>query len=157
MFSFAFSVVGCLDWCCVVLCCICVATLFYLSPFPRLSIRRSLHIYTTFSPRCHAWSSTALTTLSGPLARVGPNDLVTCDPDILRRVWAVRSPYRRGEFYDAMKFNPTRDNLLSLRSDTAHNVLRAKMAAGVCHVPCQSAKIHHHKKFVVKHHVGCSD
>jgi hypothetical protein len=67
----------------------------------------------------------------GSLARVGPNELVTCDPDILRRVWGVRSPYRRGAFYDAVRFDPTRDNLISLRDDTAHTELKAKMAMGV--------------------------
>jgi hypothetical protein len=67
----------------------------------------------------------------GSLARVGPNELVTSDPDILRRVWGVRSPYRRGAFYDAVRFDPTRDNLISLRDDTAHTELKAKMAMGV--------------------------
>lgn len=69
--------------------------------------------------------------MAGSLARVGPNELVTSDPDILRRVWAVRSPYRRGDFYDAVRFDPSRDNLISMRDDTLHNELRAKMAAGV--------------------------
>ncbi len=67
----------------------------------------------------------------GSLARVGPNELVTCDPDILRRVWNVRSQYRRGAFYDAVRFDPTRDNLISQRDDTAHMELKAKMAMGV--------------------------
>jgi hypothetical protein len=67
----------------------------------------------------------------GSLARVGPNELVTCDPDILRRVWGVRSQYRRGAFYDAVRFDPSRDNLISLRDDTAHTELKAKMAMGV--------------------------
>jgi hypothetical protein len=67
----------------------------------------------------------------GSLARVGPNELVTSDPDILRRVWGVRSPYRRGAFYDAVRFDPSRDNLISLRDDAAHTELKAKMSAGV--------------------------
>lgn len=35
-------------------------------------------------------------TVIGSLARVGPNDLVTDDPDVLRRMMAVRSSYTRG-------------------------------------------------------------
>jgi hypothetical protein len=68
---------------------------------------------------------------TGSLARVGPNELVTCDPDILRRVWVVRSQYRRGAFFEAVKLDPTRDNLISLRDDAAHAELKAKMAMGV--------------------------
>lgn len=67
----------------------------------------------------------------GSLARVGPNELVTCDPEILRRVWGVRSKYTRGDFYDAVRFDPERDNLISMRSDAAHRALKEKMAAGV--------------------------
>lgn len=55
---------------------------------------------------------------------------MTSNPDIIRKIWAVRSPYRRGPFYDAMKFDPDHDNLLSLRSESAHTALKAKMAPG---------------------------
>jgi hypothetical protein len=73
--------------------------------------------------------------LPGSLVRIGPNDLVTNDPDVLRRMWAVRSPYKKGSFYQAVRFDPTRDNLISMRDDQAHSELRAKMAAGVILVP----------------------
>jgi hypothetical protein len=33
--------------------------------------------------------------------------------------------------YNAMKFDPTRDNLFSMRDEVAHTKLRSKMAAGV--------------------------
>ncbi|KAL0769401.1 hypothetical protein CaCOL14_008709 [Colletotrichum acutatum] len=66
----------------------------------------------------------------GPVVRIGPNDLVTNDSEILRRMWAVRSPYRKGAFYEAVRFDPTRDNLISMRDDHEHNELRAKMAIG---------------------------
>lgn len=41
-------------------------------------------------------SSFALTTSVGSLVRVGPNELVTDDPDVMRRMMAVRSAYTRG-------------------------------------------------------------
>ncbi|KAL3425365.1 benzoate 4-monooxygenase cytochrome p450 [Phlyctema vagabunda] len=66
----------------------------------------------------------------GSLTRVGPNELVTSDPETVRRIWAVRSPYRRGNFYDAIRFDPSRDNLLSMRSEEGHTALKAKMAPG---------------------------
>ncbi|KAH6691663.1 benzoate 4-monooxygenase cytochrome P450 [Plectosphaerella plurivora] len=66
----------------------------------------------------------------GPVVRIGPNDLVTNDSEILRRMWAVRSPFRKGHFYDAIRFDPTRDNIISMRDDEVHNELRAKTAIG---------------------------
>ncbi|KEZ44049.1 hypothetical protein SAPIO_CDS3787 [Scedosporium apiospermum] len=66
----------------------------------------------------------------GPLARIGPDTLVTCDPDLLRRMLGVRTNYRRSDWYIAMRLDPSRDNVLSMRDDTRHNELRAKMAAG---------------------------
>ena len=41
-----------------------------------------------------------------------------------------------------MKFDPTRDNLFSMRDEVAHTKLRAKMAAGVrllCSMPARPA------------------
>ncbi|KAK3326091.1 cytochrome P450 [Apodospora peruviana] len=66
----------------------------------------------------------------GSLVRIGPNELVTDDPEVLRKMMAVRSPYTRGPWYDAMRLDPTRDNLFSQRDEVAHTKLRAKMAAG---------------------------
>ncbi|KAI8274248.1 Cytochrome P450 monooxygenase lolP1 [Colletotrichum sp. SAR11_59] len=45
-------------------------------------------------------------------------------------MWAVRSPYRKGAWYQAVRFDPTRDNIISMRNDHDHNELRAKMAIG---------------------------
>ncbi|OAA57143.1 Cytochrome P450 [Akanthomyces lecanii RCEF 1005] len=45
-------------------------------------------------------------------------------------MYDVRSDYRRSSWYDGMRFDPTKDNLLSLRNEEAHKTLRAKMAAG---------------------------
>lgn len=66
----------------------------------------------------------------GPLVRIGPNDLVTSDPDVLRKMMAVRSPYTRGPWYEAWRLNPTRDNLFSMRDEVGHTALRNKMVAG---------------------------
>lgn len=66
----------------------------------------------------------------GPLVRIGPNQLVTNDTETLRTLWAVRSPYKKGPFYEAVRFNPERDNLISFRDDSLHAALRAKMAPG---------------------------
>lgn len=84
-----------------------------------------------YSTHVHCIYPNFCSRLLGSLARVGPNELVTCDPEILRRVWGVRSRYTRGDFYDAVRFDPERDNLISMRSDAAHKALKEKMAPGV--------------------------
>ena len=48
----------------------------------------------------------------GSLARIGPNTLVTDDPALMRKMNAVRSPYRRSDWYIGMRFDPSRDNVL---------------------------------------------
>ncbi|KAL2022152.1 hypothetical protein VTK56DRAFT_5981 [Thermocarpiscus australiensis] len=69
----------------------------------------------------------------GSLVRIGPDELATDDPEVLRRIMAVRSPYKRGPVktgYDAWRPDPTRDNLFSMRDDEAHARLRNQMVAG---------------------------
>ncbi|OHW98813.1 cytochrome P450 [Colletotrichum incanum] len=66
----------------------------------------------------------------GPIVRVGPNDLITSDPDLMKRMLNVRTTYRRSSWYDGMRLKPGKDNVLSTKNDELHNKLRLKMAAG---------------------------
>jgi hypothetical protein len=66
----------------------------------------------------------------GPLARIGPNDLITDDPDIIYRMSAARSTYRRSGWYGAMKLNPYEDSMFSLRDTMAHDKLKHRCSAG---------------------------
>ncbi|KAL1801682.1 hypothetical protein ACET3X_002024 [Alternaria dauci] len=77
-----------------------------------------------------AQSLKELTDKYGPLVRVSPTEVITCDTDIVRRTTAVRSEYSRGPWYSAMKFEPGRDSLFSMRDEAGHMKLRAKMAPG---------------------------
>ncbi|KAI0517101.1 cytochrome P450 [Xylaria bambusicola] len=63
----------------------------------------------------------------GPLARIGPNELLSTDPDVLRKMSAVRSLYTKGVFYETGRITPEDDNVVSLRNEEAHRALRAKM------------------------------
>ncbi|KAI0434920.1 cytochrome P450 [Xylaria sp. FL1042] len=63
----------------------------------------------------------------GPLARIGPNELLSTDPDVLRRMSAVRSLYTKGIFYETGRITPEDDTVVSLRNDEKHRALRAKM------------------------------
>ncbi|KAM0324813.1 hypothetical protein ACHAQA_007779 [Verticillium albo-atrum] len=66
----------------------------------------------------------------GDIARVGPNQVVCSDPELMKRVLAVRSEYRRSDWYDGMRFHPKKNNVLSWRDEEEHAKLRSKMAAG---------------------------
>jgi hypothetical protein len=70
--------------------------------------------------------------IAGSIARIGPNQLVTSDPDLMKRMLNVRTKYQRSDWYHSMRFNPAKDNILSTMDDAKHTVLRSKMAAGVC-------------------------
>lgn len=92
-----------------------------ISYLPMLRIRRS--------PRPHlAYAS--LSRRHGPLTRIGPNDLLAADPDLLRRMSAARSPYGRSSWYRATRLDPYHDMMGSVTDKRAHAALRAKTAAG---------------------------
>lgn len=95
----------------------------------RNTVRRMLYNWP-----CHAvdWLVDQLANEGiGSLARIGPNDLITSDPEVLRKMNAVRSPYRRSNWYVGMRLDPNRENVESERDEEKHALLRAKMAAGV--------------------------
>lgn len=71
-----------------------------------------------------------LTTV-GSLARIGPNTLVTDDPQILHRMYEAKSPYQRGPWYDCLRFDPSKDCLISMRNEAEHSALKSKMGFGV--------------------------
>lgn len=51
----------------------------------------------------------------GPLARVGPNELLTDDPDVLRKTGSARSKYGKDPWYISARFNPYQDVGMSKR------------------------------------------
>lgn len=67
----------------------------------------------------------------GPIVRIGPNHLLTDDPELTHRILAARSPYVRGRWYDSLRLDPHRPNLVAERPCDKHNLLRRQMAAGV--------------------------
>lgn len=68
----------------------------------------------------------------GPLARIGPNDVLTCDPDVPRRMGSTRLKpvYGRSSWYDAMSLDPYHDTLFSIKDTHAHDKLKAKLSFG---------------------------
>lgn len=66
----------------------------------------------------------------GSLARIGPKHLLTSDPELIRRMNAPRSAYRRAQWYTAGRVKPGVDNVFSERREDKHDELRKKMMAG---------------------------
>ncbi|GKT88616.1 pisatin demethylase [Colletotrichum tofieldiae] len=66
----------------------------------------------------------------GSLVRVGPKDVVTSDPDLMRHMLGVRTKYTRSDWYNAMRLDPRHDNVLSSRDDATHTKLQSQMAGG---------------------------
>ncbi|KAL9121435.1 MAG: hypothetical protein Q9187_002005 [Circinaria calcarea] len=66
----------------------------------------------------------------GPIARIGPNHLLTDDPDLTRRILAAGSRYTRAPWFDSIKINPHEPNIVSERDTRKHNQLRYKLSNG---------------------------
>ena len=67
----------------------------------------------------------------GPLARIGPNTLITNSVEQLHRMSAPRSPYTRSEWYLGFRLAPGVDNVFSMRDEKMHAKRRAQMNMGV--------------------------
>ncbi|KAL5334118.1 cytochrome P450 [Aspergillus crustosus] len=66
----------------------------------------------------------------GHLTRIGPNDLVTDDPKIIRKMSTVRSPYTRSDWYNATSFSHKLNHVFCERDEQRHIDLRNKLVPG---------------------------
>ncbi|KAM7216605.1 Cytochrome P450 [Rhypophila decipiens] len=98
-------------------------------PGPALASHSSLYLVRTLLSGKFHEHMRSLSEEYGPLVRIGPNDLLCTDPETLRRICAARSPYTKGEFYETGRVIPGHDNIVTLRDETKHKALRAKLSA----------------------------
>ncbi|XDG03945.1 hypothetical protein ABKA04_003560 [Annulohypoxylon sp. FPYF3050] len=66
----------------------------------------------------------------GPLARTGPNSIVTNDPSILRKIAAARTKYTKHEWFAAATFAPWHRTMVTILDNFNHDKLKAKTAQG---------------------------
>ncbi|KAI1494958.1 hypothetical protein F5X96DRAFT_690711 [Biscogniauxia mediterranea] len=66
----------------------------------------------------------------GKLSRIGPNDLLCADPEILRRMSGARSLYGRSDWYRALRVDPYVPALLNVMGTAEHDRLKARLAPG---------------------------
>ncbi|KAJ5185405.1 Cytochrome P450 [Penicillium cf. griseofulvum] len=87
-----------------------------------------LSIY-SLAQRFIAWRR--LSHIRGSPARVGLNTVVNSNPESVVRVLQPRSGFIGALDYQAARFRPGSDNILSMRDKKAHKVLKSKTTAGV--------------------------
>ncbi|KAH6839614.1 cytochrome P450 [Chaetomium sp. MPI-CAGE-AT-0009] len=88
------------------------------------------HSATTISDDAHAKYKEACDKY-GPIARVGPNDLVTCSMELLTHMSAARSTYSRAVWFArGTRTRPGEDHLFSETNETIHTRRRQQMAMG---------------------------
>ena len=63
----------------------------------------------------------------GSLVRVGPNELTTDDPEVIRRMSAARSTWTRDPWNTGARFNPYHDNIFTIMDNVAHDKMKAKI------------------------------
>lgn len=76
------------------------------------------------------WKFRDLHKTYGPLVRIGPNEIITDDASILRKISSVRSTWARAEWYLTGRFNPYHDNLFAILDPSQHRVARARVHSG---------------------------
>lgn len=60
--------------------------------------------------------------------RIGPNRVITDDPDVTRQLLYARSGYVRGPWFDSIRTDPYVPNIVSERDIKRHDKIRAKLA-----------------------------
>ncbi|OHE92093.1 benzoate 4-monooxygenase cytochrome P450 [Colletotrichum orchidophilum] len=71
-----------------------------------------------------------LSTKYGDLVRIGPNDLITSDVQLIRRMSAAKSTYGRSSWYKATRLDPYHDMMGSVLDKSVHHSLRTKLQPG---------------------------
>jgi hypothetical protein len=63
------------------------------------------------------------------LIRIGPDVLITDEPDIIRRMSAARSPYKRDKWYTSFRTDPYVHSMISTDDDALHHDIKSRAAA----------------------------
>ncbi|KAI5922568.1 cytochrome P450 [Camillea tinctor] len=66
----------------------------------------------------------------GKLFRIGPNQVMTTDVEVIRRMSHFKSPYTRGPFYQVFRYLPNQDHSFSLLDDAEHTRRRTILGPG---------------------------
>lgn len=103
------------------------------------SISESWLLWQSITHRVNTSQRDALSKYGSP-ARIGPNLLVTDDPELLRHMSAPRSTWTRGNWYEDYSFGGTTPTIFSEVDEKKHARLRAKLGPAVCFTLCRGER-----------------
>ncbi|KAI3329047.1 cytochrome P450 [Xylariaceae sp. AK1471] len=66
----------------------------------------------------------------GSIVRVGPNELITDDPEVLRRISSTKNEYSRSEWYNGARINPHTVTMINLLDPLSHDNAKVKLSPG---------------------------
>ena len=100
-------------------------------PGPFLGKFSSLFMMKVWWSRAHAAGYVNINRKYGStLVRIGPNDLMTDDPDMIKHMNGARSSYVRSSWYSSVKLDPYGEALFEELDNKAHDKLKGKLAHG---------------------------
>ncbi|KAL0254995.1 hypothetical protein SLS55_009519 [Diplodia seriata] len=76
------------------------------------------------------WHYTEVNKKYGDLARIGSNDLICSDPEVIRYMSSARSGWHRSDWYDSMSLDPYCNNVINTKDPVAHDKMRTKLVQG---------------------------
>jgi cytochrome P450 len=100
----------------------------FLASFSYLWVGRA-----SYSGRmCEIWSEAEAKYGAGSpsTVRIGPNELLTSDPDVIRRTSAARSKYTRSDWYKLSTADPYEDSMFNMLNTAEHDKVKAQTAPG---------------------------
>ncbi|ORY70987.1 BcABA1, cytochrome P450 monooxygenase [Pseudomassariella vexata] len=97
-------------------------------PGPPLASLSYLWLMRTATSGAQYWLYRDLPSVYGPLIRVGPNELSSSDPEVIKRINGARNGYQRDPWYLAARFDPYHDNIFTILQAEKHDRLKAKIA-----------------------------
>ncbi|KAK3987537.1 putative cytochrome P450 E-class, group I [Cladorrhinum sp. PSN332] len=66
----------------------------------------------------------------GPVVRIGPNQVITSDPEVLRTIASARTRYLRPDWNRGGKFHAEYENLFTIIDNEEHDIHKAKTIGG---------------------------
>ncbi|KAF4948628.1 hypothetical protein FGADI_9532 [Fusarium gaditjirri] len=64
----------------------------------------------------------------GPIVRVGPNEVLVDDPDLIRKVSSTKNAYTKGNWYHGGRFNPYHDPMFQITDPVQHDRVKSRLS-----------------------------
>lgn len=90
------------------------------------------YLYISFvSLMPHVWKVHMRTNQKyGSIARIGPNELLTSDPELIKKMGATKGSFARSKWYNFARVDPVEDTVLNVTSTEIHDKWRNQLLVG---------------------------